>query len=184
MTTECLIRMDGFPPVEILANFMKTFGAVMKYGRATLYEGECYYIPYYIMTYRVEETGEEYAFLDSRLSEDISIFPAGESVAAKVERREVEACFLLEGRKTESEARQEIRKKIQMNKKLRKLSSRYHLTEQSMKAVYLPEQSFYAKGKSEYLFLVDGFLGKVDFKHLGEVEKRFAENYLENQNKM
>ena len=181
MNMECLIQTNGIAPMEILANFLKTFGAVMKYGHTTLYEGDCYYIPYYMMTYQVEETGESYAFLNSQLSEDISMFPMGGSVSLKLEQKEVDACFLLNGEKEESEARQQIRKKLQMNRKLRKLYSRYHLMEQSWKKVYIQEQSFYAKGKSEYLFLVDGFLGKVDFKHLGAVERRFAENYIKNK---
>ena len=168
MNMECLIQTNGIAPMEILANFLKTFGAVMKYGHTTLYEGDCYYIPYYMMTYQVEETGESYAFLNSQLSEDISMFPMGGSVSLKLEQKEVDACFLLNGEKEESEARQQIRKKLQMNRQLRKL-------------VYIQEQSFYAKGKSEYLFLVDGFLGKVDFKHLGAVERRFAENYIKNK---
>lgn len=181
MNMECLIQTNGIAPMEILANFLKTFGAVMKYGHTTLYEGDCYYIPYYMMTYQVEETGESYAFLNSQLSEDISMFPMGGSVSLKLEQKEVDACFLLNGEKEESEARQQIRKKLQMNRQLRKLYSRYHLMEQSWKKVYIQEQIFYAKGKSEYLFLVDGFLGKVDFKHLGAVERRFAENYIKNK---
>ena len=127
MNMECLIQTNGIAPMEILANFLKTFGAVMKYGHTTLYEGDCYYIPYYMMTYQVEETGESYAFLNSQLSEDISMFPMGGSVSLKLEQKEVDACFLLNGEKEESEARQQIRKKLQMNRQLRKLYSRYHL---------------------------------------------------------
>lgn len=35
MNMECLIQTNGIAPMEILANFLKTFGAVMKYGKPT-----------------------------------------------------------------------------------------------------------------------------------------------------
>ena len=65
-----------------------------------------------------------------------------------------------------------------MNRKMRKLFKKFHFEETQLRTVYLPEQTFYVKGKENYLFLVDNLLGKVDYKHLKDVEMRLADNYL------
>ncbi len=44
---------------DILADFLKGFVAVAKYGRTVIYEGDAYYLPYQMLTYQVEETGEK-----------------------------------------------------------------------------------------------------------------------------
>ena len=76
---------------------------------------------------------------------------------------------------------EEVEKKIQLNKKMRKMFQKYHFELIEQTTIYLPEQTFYGRGKKDTLFLVDGFLQKVDFKNLPSVEKRFAENYLKEQ---
>lgn len=178
MRIECLIRDESTPQKEILADFLKGFAAVMKYGRTVIYEGESYYLPYYRLVYRIAETGEEYVFLNSRLSEEVSVFKENGSAPVSIRKTEAADCFVLEGKKEEEAARQEIEKKIRLNKKMRKMFLKYHLEEQAFTTVYLPEQTFYVKGKAEYLFLVDGFLGKVDYRHLEAVKRRFAANYM------
>lgn len=181
MKVEYLFRENMTPPIEILANFLRSLAGVVKYGRTVIYDGERYFLPCYRLVYRIRETGETYVFLDSGLSEEVSVFKENGSGAVTVRCEEVEDGFILEGHKTEEAARQEIEKKIRLNKKMRKMFLKYHFEEQELTTVYLPEDTFYVKGKEEYLFLVDGFLGKVDYRHLEEVKRRFAERYMENR---
>lgn len=161
---------------EILADFLKGFLAVTKYGRTVIYEGDAYYLPYQMLTYEVEETGERYGFLSSMLCEDISVFKLDENAGIQIHSGEIPEAYILHGVKTEEMVREEISRKIKLNKRLRKMFARFHMREHSFQAVYLREQSFYGKGKNTDLFLVDDFLRKVDFKHLPAVEKRFVEN--------
>lgn len=161
---------------DILADFLKTFAAVTKYGRTVIYEGEDYYLPYYLLTYQTEETGEVYGFLSGILCEDISVFKLGENTDIEICRRETPEAYVLWGEKTEEAVRKEVSRKIKLNKRMRKMFIRFHMNELSLQAVYLKEKTFYVKGKSTNLFLVDNFLRKVDFKQLKAVKKRFVEN--------
>lgn len=172
----CISRRESVNTRDILADFLRSFAAVTKYGRCVIYEGEAYYLPYSMLVYEVEETGEKYGFLAGTLCEDISVFKWGEDTDIEICREEVSEAFVLQGMKTEGKVREEITRKIRMNKRLRKMFIRFHMRETSLQTVYLREQTFYVKGKSMNLFLVDSFLGKVDFKNIAEVEKRFVEN--------
>lgn len=176
MEIACVCHKETVKARDILADFLKSFAAVTKYGRTVIYGGETYYIPCYMLTYQVEETGEKYGFLASALCEDISVFKLDESAGIELVPREALPDYVLQGRKTEETAREEVSRKIRLNKRLRKMFIRFHIHEISCQPVYLPEQTFYVEGKSTNLFLVDGFLRKVDFKHQGEVGKRFVEN--------
>lgn len=178
MKAECLIRKGAAPQLEVLLNFLKSTAAMIKYGKTVVYEGETYYIPYYRQNYHVQETGETYVFLNSQLSDDIAVYKENGSVMTELIEEQVQDCYVLKGKKIEKDAKLEIQKKIKLNRKMRKTSVKYHLEEQPVSTVYLPEQTFYVKGKSNYLFLVDGFLGKVDYRHLEEVKRQFAQNYL------
>ena len=161
---------------DILADFLKGFVAVAKYGRTVIYEGDAYYLPYQMLTYQVEETGEKYGFLAGMLCEDISFFKLEGKTDIEISSEEVCQAYVLQGEKNEERIREEISRKIKLNKRLRKMFMRFKMRELSFQPVYLREQAFYVKGKSMNLFLVDDFLQKVDFKHLEAVEKRFVEN--------
>ncbi len=172
----CIYQRNTNNPQNILADFLKGFAAVTKYGRTVIYEGETYYLPYYMKTCQVEETGEKYGFLAGVLCEDISVFRLDDKAEIDILSEEVPAEYVLAGEKRKETIRAEISRKIRLNRRLRKMFTRFHIHELSLQPVYLPEQTFYGKGKSTYLFLVDSFLGKVDFKHQKAVEKRFVEN--------
>lgn len=181
MKIEYLFREEAVRPIEVLAEFLKKVIAVAKYGKTRIFEGDVYYLPYAMLTYQIAETGEKYVFLDSRLCEDVSVFRQGGEHPICIREMQAEEDHVLEAWKTDDTVCEEIEKKIKMNKKMRKMFVKFHFEEMELRTVYLPEQSFYVKGKSEYLFLVDGLLGKVDFKHLQDVEKKFAENYLKSR---
>lgn len=176
MEIVCIGHRESINARDILADFLKGFAAVTKYGRCVIYEGEAYYLPYSMLVYEVEETGEKYGFLAGELCEDISVFKLGEDTDIKFSQEEVSEAYVLEGKKSEAAVREEIARKIKLNKRLRKMFMRFHMRELSFRTVYLREQTFYGKGKSMNLFLVDLFLRKVDFKNIKEVEKRFVAN--------
>lgn len=176
MEITCICHRETVKARDILADFLKSFAAVTKYGRTVIYEGETYYIPYYMLTYQVEETGEKYGFLASALCEDLSVFKLDEKAEIEILQTEVPEQYVLQGKKTEETAREEVSRKIRLNRRLRKMFVRFHINECSLLPVCLPEQTFYVKGKSTNLFLVDDFLRKVDFKHQEVVGRRFVEN--------
>ena len=178
MKIECMIRKDAEKPIETLAEFLRKFAAVVKYGRTTIYEGDVYYLPYTLVKYLIRETGETYLFLGSRLADDICVLKEDSGTAVEYLEAEAHPDYVLLPKKGEDIVREEVKRKISLNKKMRKIYARYHFEPTSLRTVYLPEQAFYVKGKSQYFLLVDPLLGKVDYKHLGEVEKRFAENYM------
>lgn len=176
MEITCISHKETVNARDILADFLKSFAAVTKYGRTVIYDGEDYYLPYYLLACQIEETGERYGFLAGVLCEDISVFKMVEDTDIEDSLREVPEDYVLQGEKQKDAVREEISRKIRLNKRLRKMSVHYHMRELSLEMVYLREKTFYVKGKSMYLFLVDDFLRKVDFKHLGAVKKRFLEN--------
>lgn len=179
MKIACILRSDGeAKPLQVLAEFLKKPVASIKYGKTVIYEGETYYIPYAMLTYQIKETKEQYVFLDSRISEDVLVFRQTYTDSVKIQEQDADGSRILAGQRSDEVIRQEIQKKIIMNRKMRKLFKKLHFEEQKLQTVYLPEQSFYVKGKTEYLFLVDSLLEKVDYKHLRDVETRFAKNFL------
>lgn len=178
MEIACICHRETGNARDILADFLKSFAAVAKYGRSVIYEGEIYYIPYYMIAYVVKETGEKYGFLAGVLCEDISVFKLDRDAGIEIEQKEVDEAYVLCGTKEKEAVREEVSRKIKLNKRLRKMFMRFHMEEVSIQPVYLAEQTFYVKGKSTFLFLVDNFLRKVDFKHQGEVEKRFVKNCM------
>ena len=178
MRIECLQRKNPADGKEILAGFLRSLMAVARYGRTTIYEGDTYYIPYTMVTYLVEETKEQYRFLASEVSEDISVFREDEKNAIELISLETEEKYLVPGTKEETKLLEEVEKKIRLNKKMRKMFKRYHFTMIEIKTIYLPEQTFYGRGKKDNLFLVDQLLQKVDFKNLSSVETCFARNFL------
>lgn len=175
MQVNCLKYAEHREGKEILADFLKTFAGVSRYGRCVIYEGDIYYIPYIMVSYILEETGETYVFLASRVSEDISVYKADERTVF-LKEAEVEERYLLKPERDRGTLLEYIKKKIQLNRRMRKIFSRYQIHLSTIEEVYLPEQTFYGKGKSEYLFLVDEFLQKVDFRNLQPVQYRFLKN--------
>lgn len=182
MKIECLRQTGGKMNREILADFLRTLIAVAKYGRTTIYDGEIYYLPYTMMKYKVKETGEVYTFIASEVSDDVSVYKEEENIRLVLAKEDARPEYVIEGKKNNSELLEEVGKKIQLNKKMRKTFQKYQFDLTEVKTVYLPEQTFYGRGKKEYLFLVDHFLQKVDFKNLLPVEEQFAKNYLKEQN--
>lgn len=181
MKIECLQRENGRENREILADFLRTMIAVTKYGRTTIYDGELYYIPYTAVSYYVRETAERYDFIASEISEDVSVYKQDERNCLKLRTLDVDEDYVLQGTRSSGALLEEVEKKIQLNKKMRKMFQKYHFELTEQKTIYLPEQTFYGRGKKDTLFLVDGFLQKVDFKNLPSVENRFAENFLKTQ---
>lgn len=181
MKIECLQRENGRENREILADFLRTLIAVTKYGRTTIYDGDTYYIPYTMVSYHVQETNERYDFIASEISEDVSVYRQDQKNYLKLLTLEADEHYVLQGTRDSELLLEEVEKKIQLNKKMRKMFQKYHFELTTYKTIYLPEQTFYGRGKKDTLFLVDGFLQKVDFKNLPAVEKRFAENYLKSQ---
>lgn len=178
MKIECLRREDAEDGREILAAFLRTLGAVARYGRMTVYEGDIYYVPYAMVPYYVEETGETYVFIVSEVSEDISVYKQDGRNQVVLSVLEADPDYILDGTGVKEELLQEVEKKIRMNRKMRKLFSRYHVTRGQMRTVYLAERVFYGRGRDDRLFLVDMLLQKVDFRNLHQVEEKFANNYL------
>lgn len=177
MKIECLQCENTGNGKEILAAFLRSFAAVARYGRTTIYEGDVYYIPYSMIPYHVEETGETYVFIASEVSEDISVYKQDGNNQIGLSPQEADPDFVLSGDGRQTELPGEVEKKIRMNRKMRKIFSRYHVVRGKIRTVYLMEQTFYGRGKSEFLFLVDPILQKVDFRNLHRVEERFAEQY-------
>lgn len=178
-----LIRKDAEKPLETLAGFLKKAAAVMKYGRTTIYEGDVYYLPYTMVEYRIEETKEVYIFLGSRISDDICVFRKDKRTPMELLDGETDEAYILSPKKEETEVQEEVIRKIRLNRKMRKMYRKYHFEQAALRTVYLPEQAFYVKGRSKYLLLVDPLLGKIDYKHLDQIEKKFAENYLKGRKK-
>lgn len=179
MKIECLQQKKEIDKKEILANFLRTIVAVAKYGRTTIYEGDIYYVPYTIVSYQVEETKEVYQFITSEVSEDVAVFKQDEKRSIEMVETEADKHYVVDGMRDNDELLEEVEKKIMLNKKMRKMFQKYHFELQEMKTIYLPEQTFYGRGKKDYLFLVDPLLQKVDFKNLSAVEERFAKNYMQ-----
>ena len=179
MKIECMQQKKEIDKKEILANFLRTIVAVARYGRTTIYEGDTYYVPYTIVSYQVEETKEIYRFITSEVSEDVAVFRQDEKKVIEMVETEADERYVVEGMRSNEELLEEVEKKIRLNKKMRKMFQKYHFELQEIKTVYLPEQTFYGRGKKDYLFLVDPLLQKVDFKNLSAVEERFAKNYMQ-----
>ena len=179
MKIECLQQKKKIDPKEILANFLRTILAVARYGRTTIYEGDIYYVPYTTVSYQVEETKEIYQFITSKVSEDVAVFKQDEKRSIEMVTMDADEHYIVDGTRGNEELLEEVEKKIRLNKKMRKMFQKYHFKLQEIKTVYLPEQTFYGRGKKDYLFLVDPLLQKVDFKNLSAVEERFAKNYIQ-----
>ena len=99
MEITCIYQRNTNNPQNILADFLKGFAAVTKYGRTVIYEGETYYLPYYMKTCQVEETGEKYGFLAGVLCEDISVFRLDDKAEIDILSEEVPAEYVLAGEK-------------------------------------------------------------------------------------
>lgn len=174
-----LERKDTISPTEVLANHLKTFASILKYGKTVIYKGDIYYIPYHMHLYRIQETNELYAFLCSQISEDIFIYKDNEKKQFSTKACEVDEFYVVEAKKDTSTTAEEVNRKISLNNKIRKLKKKYTFLYEGVKSVYLPEQTFYVKGKTETLFAVDLFLSKVDFKHIHCVGDAFMKAYFQ-----
>lgn len=168
-------KQDAKHGTMILASFLQTFIARLKYGRCVIYEGDEYFIPFAVLPFSVRETGEKYAFLSSLIADDYTLLKLGGDVSfvSSVLDQNAAAC-VLDLKKPMEQGIDEIRKRMSLNSKLQKLKRRYTLDEDDPLLVYLKEPSFYADGKKLTFFLVDPLLEKVDFRHVQAAKERFA----------
>ena len=127
MKIECLQRENGRENREILADFLGTMIAVTKDGRTTIYDGELYYIPYTAVSYYVRETAERYDFIASEISEDVSVYKRDEQNCLELRTLDVDEDYVLQGTRSSGALLEEVEKKIQLNKKMRKMFQKYVL---------------------------------------------------------
>lgn len=169
-------KKDAKHGVVILASFLKTLIARLKYGRCIIYQGDAYFVPFAVLVFSVRETGEKYAFLSSLIADDYTLFKLDGNVSIRsYDLDKSTAEHVLDMKKTKDQGVDEIRKRMSLNNKLQKLKRRYTLDEDEPFLVYLKEQSFYAEGKKLTFFLIDPLLEKVDFRHVYAAKERFVQ---------
>ncbi|MDD6690369.1 MAG: hypothetical protein PUE63_00770 [Lachnospiraceae bacterium] len=163
--------------VEILSAFLRSVPALIRYGRTKIYEADTFYTPYRLEQYRISETGEVYCLICSYVSEDIAIFS---ECTGKIRQfsKHIPSEYRIHSIRSDRVVHDEIRNQMQLDHAIRKALSGYHLDQVAAHTVFLPEQVFYARGKDTYIFAVDLFQGKVDFRNLDAIQKRIASNFL------
>lgn len=171
MRLECLAREGGNDPKLVLADFLRTPLARIRYGRSTIYTGETYYIPYYRIALESPRESHPFIFLASAVKDDVAVCKADSSLRRSEE--EADGQFVLDVKKDPLPVRREIEKKIKMNRRLRKSFARAAFSERDMRLVYVAEPSFLVQCRTYRIFLVDPLTEKVDFRHLAPVEERF-----------
>lgn len=183
MQCSVLTRENGKDPTKILAAFLSTVPAILKYGRTTIYADDVYYLPCRRKVYRVRETGETFAFLCSCVSESIAVMGMpgnGSEPNFTVEERDIPDGYAAAPSRSIEETDEEIRQQMQLDHTIRKVLRRYHLEETAEDLVYLAEPTFCIRGKSDDIFLVDPVLEKVDFSNFDAVQKIIVQRYLAN----
>lgn len=166
------------PAVEILSAFLRSVPALIRYGRTKIYEADTFYTPYRLEQYEVSETGEVYCLVCSYVSEDIAVFSEKRTGAACHTKEQISPAFRIRATRNESAVHDEIKNQMQLDHAIRKVLSGHHLNQVSTQTVFLPEQVYYANGKDTYVFAVDLFQEKVDFRNLSAIQERIASNYL------
>ncbi len=177
-----LARKNGKDPIKILSAFLSTVPAILKYGRTRIYPDDTYYIPYRRKIFRVRETGEEFQFLCSCVSENIAVMALPGSSSGQnfaLETRELPAGNLINATRSTEDTDREIQQQMQLDHTIRKVLRRCHLEESVADQVYIAEPTFCVRGKSDYIFLVDPVSEKVDFSNFDPVQKIIAQQYLQ-----
>lgn len=177
-----LARKNGKEPVEILAAFLSTVPAILKYGRTTIYTDDTYYIPYRRKVFLVRETGEEFQLLCSCVSENIAVMALPGSCNGQnfsLETIELPEENLVAATRSMEDTDREIQQQMQLDHTIRKVLRRCHLEESVADQVYIAEQTFCVHGKSDYIFLVDPVSEKVDLSNFDSVQKIIAQKYLQ-----
>lgn len=183
MQCSVLTRENGRDPTKILAAFLSTVPAILKYGRTTIYADDVYYLPCRRKVFRVRETGEAFAFLCSCVSESIAVMAMpgnGSGPNFTVEERDIPDDYAAAPSRSLEETDEEIRQQMQLDHTIRKVLRRYHLEETAADLVYLAELTFCVRGKSDDIFLVDPVLEKVDFSNFEAVQRIIVQRYLAN----
>ncbi len=173
MRLRCLLRECAKDPKAALADFLRTPLARLRYGRAVIYAGDCYYLPYYRVSLAPPKGGPPLLFLGSALRDDVAVC---RDDAVQWDERDCPPSHILEPRKPPLEIRREIEKKIKMNRRLRRSFGAERVDAEAMELVYVREPSFLVQCREYRLFLVDPLTEKVDLRHLPLVEERFLEN--------
>ncbi len=182
MQCSILVRENGKDPAAILTAFLGTVPAIVRYGRTVIYADDVYYIPYRRKVFCVRETGEAFAFLCSCVSESIAVMAMPGSESGRnftLEERETQDRYAAVPTRSTEEMDEEIRQQMQLDHTIRKVLRRYHLEETAVDLVYIAEPTFCVHGKSDYIFLVDPVLEKVDFSNYDAVQRIIARRYLE-----
>lgn len=181
MQCSVLTRENGKDPTKILAAFLSTVPAILKYGRTTIYADDVYYLPCRRKVFRVRETGEAFSFLCSCVSESIAVMAMpgnGSGPNLPLEERNIPDDYAAAPSRSPEETDEEIRQQMQLDHTIRKMLRRYHLEETAADLVYIAEPTFCVRGKSDDIFLVDPVLEKVDFSNLDAVQRIIARRYL------
>ena len=177
-------KKDAKHGTMVLASFLQTFIARLKYGRCVIYDGDGYFVPFAALVFSVRETGEKYAFLSSLIADDYTLFKLDGNVAFVSSVLDQNAVArVLDMKKSTKQGIDELRKRMSLNSKLQKLKRRYTLDEDEPFLAYLKEPSFYADGKKLTFFLIDPLLEKVDFRHVQAAKERFAQLSMKTVNK-
>lgn len=172
MWLDCLACDAPKDPMLVLADFLRTPLARLRYGKATIYSGDRYFVPYYMATLDAAREKDACLFLGGALHEDVCVCRPGPSLS--VRKTECDESYVLEPCREANLVRREIEKKIQMNRKLRRTYGRCRIAEREMKLVYVSRPSFLVKCRKYRMFIVDPLTEKVDFRHLPSVESRFV----------
>ncbi len=173
-----LRKLQRKPSVEILSAFLRSVPAFIRYGRTKIYEADTFYTPYRLEQYKVSETGEVYCLVCSYVSEDIAVFSEKHTGEVNHTNEQIPSEFQIQAMRSDRAVHDEIRNQMQLDHAIRKVLSGHHLDLIAAHPVFLPEQVFYARGKDTYIFAVDLFQEKVDFRNLAAIQKRIASNYL------
>lgn len=166
---------------DVLAAFLRSTLATLRYGHTVIYEGEVFYVPYVKSTYRISMSGESAIFLVNKLSMDVMIYGNSQQSLIQTNQIEADARFVIDGGYSDIDISAEIEKKMHLDKRMRKAITRFKPQLIDSSIVYVREQVCYVKGKDTYTFAVDSLTDKVDFQNINYIKKRIAENYLEKQ---
>ncbi|MCD8140010.1 MAG: hypothetical protein LUE17_09590 [Planctomycetaceae bacterium] len=172
MLVECLERHGARDSLQVLADFLRTPLARLRYGQATIYTGDVYCLPYYAVTIRPPREREFCLFLGSALRDDVAVCRLDR--AMRLETRECDPGLVLEPRKDAPQVGREIAAKIKTNRRLRRAFGPGVTDGSPLRLLHVPTPSFLVRCRRYALFLVDPLTEKVDFRHLSAVEDRFV----------
>lgn len=166
---------------DVLAAFLRSTIATLRYGHTVIYEGEEFYVPYMRNTYKISENGESATFLVNKLSMDVMIYGSSQQSLVQLNPLDMDEEFIIDGGYNDADINLEIEKKMHLDKRMRKTITRFKPQLIDSSIVYVREPIFYVKGRDTYVFAVDSLADKVDFQNIIFIKQRIAENYLNKQ---